>query len=375
MTMLEYGFAPLEIIWRYRTKASGSLYDDGFVAVRRLALRHQQSITKPVWGATNKEKLVGLEQDCDTLNDPYSRNAYTGKRVIPVENKLLIFRAGDLTGNPFGTSPLRNVYLPWKYLQAIEELEASGIAKDLQGLPVLYIPHQFMQEDATPGQKAFYQYAQNAVRNMQMNTQAGMVLPTIIDEASKVQTVKVELLSTVGKKNYDTEKTKEYYRMLVFVGLSADILLQGNTSVGSFALGSLKNSMTGNAVENYLKHIVEVLNNDLIRQIYEMNGWDASRRCTLDYEGFEPADLETFSKALQRISSVGLLPKTLDVINTVMRTLGIDELPASTTQDELDAILSDVTSRAGDGLATPFEGTRTQAGTGNDNDTNLENVA
>jgi hypothetical protein len=202
-----------------------------------------------------------------------------------------------------------------------------------------------------------------------------MVLPTIIDEASKVQTVKVELLSTVGKKNYDTEKTKEYYRMLVFVGLSADILLQGNTSVGSFALGSLKNSMTGNAVENYLKHIVEVLNNDLIRQIYEMNGWDASRRCTLDYEGFEPADLETFSKALQRISSVGLLPKTLDVINTVMRTLGIDELPASTTQDELDTILSEVTSRAGDGLATPFEGTRTQAGTGNDNDTNLENVA
>lgn len=378
MTMIDYGYAPLEIIWRYRTKASGSLYNDGLVSIRKLALRHQESICKPVWDTQDSEKLVGLVQDTSLLsNNCYGSYSSVKKKTIPVKNKLLIFKTGDAAGSPFGTCPLRNAYLPWKYLQAIEELEASGVAKDLQGLPVLYVPHQFMQEDATVGQKEFYKYAQNAVRNMQMNNQAGVVLPTIIDQETRTQSVKLELLDTSGKKNYDTDKIKSYYRMMIFVSLASDILLQGNTSVGSFALGSLKNSMTGTAVENYLKHIISVLNNDLIRSIYEMNNWEVSRRCVIDYEGFESNDLATYGQALQRISSVGLLPKTLNVVNTVLRTLGIDELPEETTQEELDAILSDVTSKSGNGLATAFDGTGTsiEAGVGNNNANNLANAA
>ncbi|MGL5077946.1 MAG: phage portal protein family protein, partial [Waterburya sp.] len=375
MTMIDYGFAPLEKIYRRRTKDSGSLYDDGIIGLRKISLRHQKSISKFIFD-NDGEKVLGIKQDISLLSDPYNRYFNIGDNtpVIP-RSKFMLFTAGSTKTNPFGTSPLRNVYLPWKYLQAIEELEASGVSKDLQGLPVLSIPAQYMSEDASPAQKQFYLWAQNLVRNIQMNSQAGVVIPTIFDPETRQPLFKMELLSTEGKKNYDTNKIKEYYRTMIFIGLSSDILLQGNTSVGSFALGTLKNSLTGQAVENYLKHIVEVLNNDLIRQIYELNGWDASRRCTLDYEGFEDYDLDTFSKMIQRAAATGMLPKTLDVVNSVLRSIGVDELPATTTQEELDSLLSEKTSKSGQGMATPFEGTRTSIGSGNDNDGNLDNAA
>lgn len=378
MTMIDWGFAPVEIVWRQRTKSSGSMYDDGLLGIRRLSLRHQQSIVKPVWDANDSEKMTGLVQDPTVISNNYYKYVASNKRkTIPIKHKLLMFKTGDDSSQPFGTCPLRNAYLPWRYLQSVEELEASGVAKDLQGLPVLYIPHEFMKADATPEHKAFYTYTQNLVRNVQMGNQSGIVLPSIIDESSKQPLLKLDLLSSDGKKNYQTGDIKQYYLTLIHIALSSDVLMQGNSTVGSFGLGSLKNSMTAIAVENYLKHIVSVFNDQLIRSIYELNGWDVSRMCHIDYEGFEQADLATFSQAIQRVSSVGLLPKTVDVVNAIMRTLGIDALPADTTQEELDAVLSEATSRSGDGMVTAFDGTGTslESGVGNDNANNLANAA
>lgn len=373
MTMLDYGFAPLEKIFRRRTKDSGSLYDDGLIGIRKISLRHQKSISKFVFDEQG-EQVTGVKQDISLISDPYQRYTHVSVKspVIP-RNKFLLFTAGDKKTNPFGTSPLRNVYLPWKYLQAIEELEASGVAKDLQGLPILSIPAQYMSADASPEQKTFYTFAQNLVRNIQMNSQSGVVLPMIYDPETRQPLFKMDLLSTEGKKGYDTTKIKEYYRAMIFIGLSSDILLMGLSDTGSFNLGTIKNSLTGQAVEQHLKHIVRVLNNDLIRQVYELNQWNAARRCKIDFEGFEASDLESLSKAIQRIKSVGLLPSTLDVVNNILRTLGIDELSEDMTQDELDDLLGESTSRAGDGFKTAGDGTSDSSF--NSNDGNLENVS
>jgi hypothetical protein len=54
--------------------------------------------------------------------------------------------------------------------------------------------------------------------------------------------------------------------------------------------------------------------------------------------------------------------------------VGVNRLPNDITQEELEEILTDMTSRAGDGFTTPFEGTRTNPGSGDDNANNLENA-
>jgi hypothetical protein len=347
MTMSVHGFSVIEKVYRRRTKAAGSMYDDGLIAPRKLKLRSQESIEKFIMSDDGND-VLGVKQNISWLHDPYGFHAKRlENEVILPRSKFMLFNIGRNRSNPYGTSPLRDVYLPWKYLQAIEELEATGVSKDLQGIPLLRLPAQYMSADASPDQKIVYENFKNIVRNLQQGSQAGVILPSAVDPETRKELFDLQLLSSEGKKSFDTAAIKDYYRTMIFIGLSADILLMGNTQTGSFALGSLKNSITGNAIENYLRRIVQVLNDDLIRQIYELNSWDVTRRCKVDYEGFEETDLDDFSRAIQRMGAVGFLPKTHDVVNRVLGALGVDPLDDDA---DLDELLGDNESRVGDGM-------------------------
>lgn len=371
-TCLRYGFAPLEKVFRYRNKADGSQYDDGLIGIKKLSLMNQQSIERFYFDETGNN-VTGLKQDLSTVSDPYGRYTHlTGnERPIPRE-KFMLFTTGNDKSNPYGTSPLRNIFLAWKYLSAIEELEAAGVARDLQGLPFMRIPAQYMSADASTENKASLEQFKNILRNLQQNSQAGVLLPSDVDPETKAPLFGLELLSTVGKKSFDTEAIKTYYRSMVFIGMNADILLLGNTSVGSFALGAIKGSLTGSTAENYLNDIIAVFNNDLIKHIYELNGWNSSRRCTLDAENFGEVDLDTYSKFLQRVGSVGYLPRSLDVVNDVMSKMGLDSLPESTN---LDDVLPESKSKASEGMKTAGEGTANNPSGSDTSSLNTENAA
>lgn len=372
LTSLDFGFAPVEKVFRLRTKENGSMYDDGLIGIKKLALRNQESIDSFVFDAEGND-VVGLKQNLANLNDPFGRYSGRTSTVVTLpRDKFMNFTVGHDKTNPYGVSPLRNVYLPWKYLQAIEELEASGIAKDLQGVPLLTLPASYMSSDASTEQKIALEGFKNILRNLQQNSQAGVLLPSDVDPETKSPLFKLELLSTIGKKSFDTKEAKEYYRSMVFIGMSADILLMGNTTTGSFALGAIKGSMTATAVEGYLKAILRVFNEDLIKHLYELNNWDVTRRCTLDSEGFAEIDLDSYSKAINRIGATGYLPRTLDVINDVMSKMGLDALVDGTN---LDDVLPDKTTKSGDGYKTTGAGTSKETSGSSGSDTNSQNAA
>ena len=213
------------------------------------------------------------------------------------------------------------------------------------------------------------------MRNLQMNEQSAVILPQMIEPESRTQMFKLDLLSVDGKKNFDISKIKEYYKTLIFVSLFADILIQGTTSTGSFALGTIKNSLSGAYAERLISSIAEVLQNDLIKMTYQLNGWDESRMGRFDFDGIEPADLETFSKAVQRMGATGYLPKNLEVVNAVLDSLGIDQLPPDTV---IEDVLPDATTRSGDGLSSEtggLNGTANSAATNDTSSMNSENAA
>ena len=375
MTMTTFGFSVLEKVYRYRNKSNGSIYDDGLIAPKKLAIRNQESIEKFIFDDTGNE-LLAVKQNISLIKDPYNRFGKRSKMEASIpRKKFMLFNVGRSRTNPYGVSPLRDVYLPWKYLTTVEELEASGVAKDLQGLPVMYIPAEYMSADASTEQKAIYEQFKNIIRNLQQNTQSGVVLPSTTDPETRQPLFKLDLLSTQGgSKNFSTTEVKDYYRTMIFIGMAADILLMGNTQTGSFALGSIKTSLTGAFVESLLRRIVQVFNDDLIKQIYELNGWDLTRRCKLDYEGFEDVDLESFSKAIQRIGAVGYLPKNLEVINKILTSMNIDVLDEDANLDEL---LPDNSSKSGQGMEEGLNsGTGKASGSsGNASDTNADNTA
>jgi hypothetical protein len=372
LSMNIFGFSVHEKVYRKRYTSNGSLYNDGLIGWKKLPIRAQETIEKFIF-STDGNDILGVKQNLSGVTDTYNRftNRVTNEVVLP-RSKVMLFRAGKHRGDPFGKSPLQEAYLAWRFLTALEDLEATSIAKDVSGLPVLSIPPQYLSEDASPSQKAIRQYYEASMRNLQMNQQSAMILPLAYDEVSKQPLFKLELLSADGRKQFDISKVKEYYKNSIVTSLFSDSTIQGQSQVGSFGLGNLKNTMSGDAAEVMIKTIRDVIQRELIKQTYELNNWSTERMGMLDYDNIEPIDLESLSKSYQRYASTGLLELDREVLNAVRESVGIDPLPLD--MEVQTDILTGNTSRSGDGMKSAGEGTAL-APSGNDTSSNnLENV-
>lgn len=367
-----FGFSVHEKVYRRRNKSTGSKFNDGLIGWKKLPIRNQETIEKFIFSDDGNE-ILGVKQNLTAVSDLYNR--YTNrtlKEVVLPRSKIMLFRAGKHKGDPFGKSPLRDAYLAWRFLTVIEEIEANGVAKDLAGLPVLKLPPQYLSQDASPEQKAIRAYYENVMRNLQVNQQSALILPQAFDSDTRQPMFSLELLSLNGSKAMDTTKIKEYYKNLILTSLFADVLVMGQTSTGSFALGQIKNSLSGNAADSMLKKITQVINDDLIRQTYELNGWDTSRMGTMDYDNLQTDDLEAFSKAVQRYASTSMLEVDRSVLNRVRESIGIDSLPED---EEPNAdLIPAKTSRSGDGMKTAGDGTSIAPSGSDTSSNNLENA-
>jgi hypothetical protein len=369
-----YGFSVHEKVYRRRLKANGSRYDDGLIGWKKLPIRNQETIEKFIFSEDGNE-IKGVKQNLSAVSDVYNRySSRTNNEVILPKSKILLFRAGRHKGDPFGKSMLRDAYLSWRFLSVIEEIEANGVAKDLAGLPILKLPPQYLSSDASPEMKSIKAYYENVMRNLQLNQQSALILPQAHDPDTRQPLFELELLSLNGSKAMDTSKIKEYYKNLILTSLFADILVLGQSGVGSNALGQIKNSLSATAAESMLRKIRDVINEDLIKQTYELNGWDTSRMGHMDFDNLESEDLESFSKAVQRFSSTSVIEVDRAVLNRIRESIGVDALPEDMEPNK--DLLPAMTSRSGDGMAvgTTGNGTATSATGSDTSSNNLENA-
>ena len=368
-----YGFSVHEKVYRRRLKANGSKYDDGLIGWKKLPIRNQETIEKFIFSEDGNE-VRGVKQNLSAISDVYNRySSRTNNEVILPRSKVMLFRAGKSNGDPFGKSMLRDAYLAWRFLSVIEEIEANGVAKDLAGLPVLKLPPQYLSSDASAEQKSIRAYYENVMRNLQLNQQSALILPQAHDPDTKQPLFDLELLSLNGSKAMDTSKIKEYYKNLILTSLFADILVMGQSGGGSNALGVIKNSLSATAAEAMLRKIRDVINTDLIKQTYELNGWNTSRMGTIDFDNLETEDLESFSKAVQRFASTSVIEVDRAVLNRVRESIGVDSLPDDMEPDKEK--LPAMTSRSGDGFKTAGEGTSLSPSGADTSSGNLENAA
>ena len=370
-SMNTFGFCVNEIVLRKRLLSKGSKYNDGKIGIHKLPIRSQDSISG--WVYDDEQKLVGVKQ---TINKT-GRNGQVllskkGTEVVIPREKFLLFRLGKKKDSPLGESPLRSCYYSWKYKVAVEDLENLGLSRDLSGIPIAEVPPQIMGDDASPEHKAQYEMWKNIVRNIHNNNQAGLVLPLMYDPDTKQPMYKFSLLKNDGGKAYDTKSIKEYYCNAILTSLSADHLLLGQSSTGSYALGTMKGTMAAIAIESKLKEICNVINQHLIPLLAKLNGWDLTRLPTLSAEDLEATSLEEVSKYVQRTASTGILPVTIEVVNKVLDGLGLEPLPEGTN---LDDVLPKSTSRASDGMQSSGAGTSTDGNNVASGDNNLDNTA
>lgn len=137
--------------------------------------------------------------------------------------------------------------------------------------------------------------------------------------------------------------------------------------------------MLSMAIEARLMEIRDVLNSDLIPHLFKLNGWNDTVYPTFEYGDLDDIDLEVFSKAVQRIKAVGLIPPTAENVNHITGVLGLpDKLEEGMEQTAINELLGAQTSRSGDGMSSGtggLNGTGNSAASTDTSSINTENTA
>lgn len=349
-----YGFSVHEKVYRKRLKSNGSKYNDGLIGLKKLPIRAQDTLVGWEWTNQGRDlsavwqavvKPQGLEQSTYTFQD----TVFGDKVKIP-RKKFLLFRNGNLKDDPTGSSPLVGAWEPWKYKKALEQAESQGIAQDITGFKILYIPPRYMAADATEEDKEVFETYKHMMKNIHIGRQSGMLLPLVLDENGK-KFFEFDVVTSSGNKSYDISKVIQRYSYEILTALTADFLVLGQSGSGSFALSENKISVSETAIEAKLIEIQDQLNHDLIPQLFELNGWDTSVVPYFQYGKVEKQDLDVLSKFLQRSAAVGLLPKTPEVVQWICEQAGIPfNLDEDLDRDSFLELLTNYESGAAEGL-------------------------
>lgn len=380
VSMRRYGFAPIEKVFRRRTFSSGSKFNDGKIGLRCLPLIDQRTVLGWKWDEQTGRSLTHLVQ---YNTKPVGINQTTPPRVedsselnykeIP-RYKFLLFRNKRKGESPQGQSVLVGAWKAWRLKQSLEEFLAVGVVKDLQGLPILEIPAEVMDDNADEGKKAEFQFWQKVIRNIHQNAQAGLILPSDVDESNN-KLYKLGTVETGGQKAYDVLSIIEFYRKAILTALSAQQLVLGQDGTGSYSLSENISGVTSLTVEMSLREIEQVLNHDLIPQLFALNGNRKDVLPKVRFGDLSSPDLETLSKFIQRTAAVGLMPKTAKTVNWITKQANMPiAFAGDETTEEIAPMLTGYTSGAGEGLAKGSgNGTSDSNATKDNSTSNMEN--
>lgn len=373
-SFIPYGYSIHEKSYRKRLKRAGSKFNDGLIGIKSLYPRSQSSIKDWKFDGEGR-KLLSVIQTTSNASTGFER-AFKEPDVEIPRDKILLFTCDGRLNNPLGNSPLKSVYLTWQTRKSVEEQELVGLSRDLGGIPVLRAPAAIMSDSANDGQKAQYEYLKNVARNLHANRQAGLVLPSDVDENTKNKFYDIDLLTAEGGKNYDVNKVIERLNNQILTALFADVLTIGQTGTGSFSLADSKVSLTEFALRYRLQEIKDVLNQDLIPSLWALNKWDMDELPYFDFELPDATSLEEFSKAIQRIAATSSIEKDRAFFNLVRVRLGLEPYPEDKEVD-WDTVVVDMSSRSGDGMEQGLgSGTGNKSGSeGNSSDMNSDNNA
>lgn len=270
LTFLIYGFVDHEIVLKMRQGPEAdppSNFDDGKIGIHKLAMRPQSSLHE--WEFDDKGQMVGFIQ-----------NTLHGTVKIPL-TKLVHIQTSTAEGSPQGRSILRSAYRSWYYSKHIEHIESIAIERELNGLPIIYVPGELLKAAAqgeADAQATLSAY-ESAARDVKLNSQGSLVLPSDLwrqpnGDFTSEQMVKFELVASSGTRAINTNDViLRYHQHIMRVAL-ADFLLLGSTkgSSGSFALGTDRSAMFAHSLKGFIDRIAEALNRQLIQPIWILNG-------------------------------------------------------------------------------------------------------
>jgi hypothetical protein len=311
--VLKIRVGPGETNPRYRSNS-----DDHRIGWRALALRPQSTIDRwdidPVTG-----EILGAYQK--------PPNAYgTAEYYLPI-HRCVLFRTRPYKNNPEGRSILRNAYRAWYLKKKLEEIEAVGLARDLNGFPVFEAPPQIMSPNASAAHRATRAALEEAVSKIHRDELEGLVIPSSLEpgESNVATGYKFSLMSTMGGKQASADPIIRRYDARIAMSMASEFLILGTEKQGSFALGAEKSANFLRSLYWYGNTIAATLNNTAIRRLYEVNNVPVELRAKICPGGLESPDLLGMSQFLTAVTSGGLLHPTPAVEERIREIAGLPE--------------------------------------------------
>lgn len=301
MSMCIYGWTFHEIVYKKRVgpdekdPRKRSKFNDGKVGWRKWAIRGQETLY--LWTFDEDGGIQGLQQV-----DPYTGH---GRVDIPIQ-KALLFRTTASKNNPEGRSLLRNAYRPWWFKRRIEEIEAIGIERDLAGLPIAYVPPEYLSSAATTAQQAVLASIKEIVTSIKRNENEGIIFPQMYDDSGK-PLFDLKLMSSGGARQFDTDKVITRLDQRIAMSVLSDFILLGQDRVGSFALGSTKMDLWSMSVDSIAKTIADTVNQHAIPRLLRLNGMDANRCPSLQYSEVAHVDLTEIADFVSKMTTAGVI--------------------------------------------------------------------
>lgn len=278
LSMLSYGYAPHEIVYKARLGNNPpvldgkplpkSKFNDGRIGIRRLPLRGQDTVIK--WFLDQSGGIKGVTQQ-----------PYVGTLIdLPVE-KMLLFRPQMHKNNPEGRSILRNSWRPYQFIRRLEEQEAIMVER-FGGLPVVWVPNAMLEAAAAGDNNAMMQLNsyKRMITNVRIDEQMGVILPSDTymgpNGPSNVRMYEFELKTPTGRSSgaLNTDVIIGRYKLDIMTSVMADFLTLGHATRGTQALGLSKVDMFFQAIEGWVNGIAAVLNRHLLPRIWRLNALD-----------------------------------------------------------------------------------------------------
>lgn len=321
LSMIGMGFSVHEEIYKVRVgpqEQSGkyhSQYTDGKIGWRKLPLRAQETILE--WKFDDRGELLGCIQRTEkNMSDS----------VFIPSDRMLLFRTTCYKNNPEGKSIYRSSWVPYYYKKRIQNIEAIGIERELQGVPHAEIPAKFMRTDASAAERSMYNDYKNLVKNVRTDEQVGIVTPSDRDPKTGEKMFEFKLLSTQGRRAIDTELVLSRYNKEILIPVMADFLLLGHESVGSYALSSDKTHLFATAVAGFMSQVRNVFNKKAIPRLLAINNMYPKGLPTLEHGDLETENIKEFAGALKDLKAAGFQITDEDIQRQALERLGFEDV-------------------------------------------------
>jgi len=324
LSFLSFGFAWFEVIYKRRNgpyapdPKKRSKYSDGYMGIRKLATRAPWTISK--FDVDEKTgDVLGIEQTGYGTNSNY----------IPIR-KSIYYRTTAINGDPSGRSILRNAYTSYTYLNNLQSIEAIAVERELTGIPLARIPAEYLSSDATDGQTAVLNELKTVLRDVKFNEQGYVIIPsdTFMDKdgnPTDQKLVDIELISAQGTRNIDIDPVIKRYQHDIARSVLSEFLLLGSSSTGSYALSKSKTDLFLRALESYIQVIVDVLNEQLIKPLWLINGFDFEVMPKIVAGDVAPHDLQELGAYLRNLNGANIkLDTQVDIVDALLENA---ELP------------------------------------------------